>query len=116
MLGCGLYSFFTLIPATILLTISFFVLVVLRKIEARPLKVFGYIIAVLLWIGSLLIVSSGINSLSAGYRHGPYMKPGKAGRHMRGMYGSDMLKQKGMMKNDAALEAEGCLREEQIKE
>jgi len=51
---------FSLIPTTMELTLSFFVLVVLRKVEEQALKVFGYVIAALLWLCALLVFSSGV--------------------------------------------------------
>ncbi|MFA5144697.1 MAG: hypothetical protein WC723_01630 [Candidatus Omnitrophota bacterium] len=55
-----------IIPATVLLTISFFVLLALRKAEAAGLKAFGYVIAALLWVGVLLVLSMGSYTLSTG--------------------------------------------------
>ena len=55
-----------LIPTTILLTISFFVLVVISKIEKQGLKAFGYVVAALLWAASLLVFSAGIYTLATG--------------------------------------------------
>jgi hypothetical protein len=57
---------FAIIPATVLLTISFFVLFTLRKLEAQGLKLFGYVIAALLWVAVLLVISSGLYVLSTG--------------------------------------------------
>lgn len=56
----GLGCYFSLIPATILVTISFFVLVSLQKVVSRKLKLFGAVVAVLLWLSALLILSSGM--------------------------------------------------------
>jgi hypothetical protein len=55
-----------IIPATVLLTISFFVLFVIRKIETQGLKIFGYVIAALLWVSALVIFSSGVYTMSKG--------------------------------------------------
>jgi len=49
-----------LVYTTILLTISFFVLVTVRKTDSKNLKVFGYIIAVLLWISVAFVFFSGL--------------------------------------------------------
>lgn len=57
---------FSVIPTTMLLTVSFFVLVVLRKIEEKALKAFGYVIVALLWLSALLIFSSGIYTAAKG--------------------------------------------------
>ncbi len=61
-----LLGLFAIIPTTVLLTISFFVLFTLRKTEAGGLKVFGYVISVLLWCGALLVFSLGIYTISTG--------------------------------------------------
>ena len=66
-------GFFAIIPATILLSISFFVLLVLRKAESQGLKAFGYVIASLLWLSSLLVVSMGIYTVSTGRHPGLHM-------------------------------------------
>ena len=57
----------TLIPATMLLTVSFFVLVVLRKTEGG-LKTFGSVVAALLWIAAALVLSMGVYVMATGQR------------------------------------------------
>lgn len=52
-------SIFSLIPAIVLLALSFFILRSLYKVEANGLKVFGYVIAVLLWAAVILFLTSG---------------------------------------------------------
>ncbi|MFA5287509.1 MAG: hypothetical protein WC394_04500 [Candidatus Omnitrophota bacterium] len=59
----GLYA---IVPTTLVLTISFFVLFVLREVKSNVLKVFGYVIAALLWLSALLIFSAGIYTLATG--------------------------------------------------
>lgn len=54
------FGLFTIIPATVLLTISFFVLVVVRTVKEQALKSFGRIIAVLLWLVAALVFSTGL--------------------------------------------------------
>lgn len=66
MYTCNYLGTFSLIPVTLLLTISFFVLFVIRKLESKGLKNFGYVIAVLLWICALLVLSSGIYTIATG--------------------------------------------------
>ncbi len=61
-----LIGLFAIIPATVLLTISFFVLFTLRAIKENALKVFGYVIVALLWAAALLTFSSGIYTVSTG--------------------------------------------------
>lgn len=57
---------FSLIPTTLLLTVSFFVLVVLRKLQEQGLKMFGYVIVALLWLGALITFSAGIYATAKG--------------------------------------------------
>jgi len=61
-----LLGLFAVIPTAVLLTISFFVLFALRKIETEGLKAFGYIIATLLWIGAALVLSVGLYAVASG--------------------------------------------------
>lgn len=61
-----LLGVFTIIPTTILLTVSFFVLFALRKVEQGGLKAFGQAIAVLLWIAAALVLSVGVYTVSTG--------------------------------------------------
>ena len=61
-----LLGLFAIIPATVLLTISFFVLFTLRTIKENALKVFGYVIVALLWTAALLTFLSGIYTVSTG--------------------------------------------------
>lgn len=63
-----LLGLLTLIPTTMLLTVSFFVLFTTRKVEGQGLRVFGYVIAVLLWISAAIVLSAGIYTISTG-RH-----------------------------------------------
>ena len=63
-----LLGLFAIIPTTVLLTISFFVLFTLRKIETEGLKAFGYVIVVFLWIAAALVFSAGIYTVATG-RH-----------------------------------------------
>lgn len=61
-----LMGLFAIIPATVLLAISFFVLLSLRKVEIQWLKAFGYVVAALLWISALMVFSLGIYKISTG--------------------------------------------------
>jgi len=65
-MGLKMFGIFAIIPATVLLTISFFVLFAKRMIEARGLKVFGCIIVILLWICAALILGGGIYTMAKG--------------------------------------------------
>ena len=55
-----------LIPATLLLTVSFFVLLAARKIEDNFLKSFGQLLVVLLWAGALFVSLVGVYTLVTG--------------------------------------------------
>ncbi len=57
---------FMIIPAAILLTVSFFVLYALQRPEAKGLKSFGYVTAALLWIAVLIVFSTGIYTVTTG--------------------------------------------------
>jgi len=80
-----LLGLLAIIPASVLLTISFFVLFTLRKTEVQGLKAFGYVIAVLLWIGVLLVLSVGAYTLSTGRHPMMYMMQQMMPCHMRGI-------------------------------
>ncbi|MDD5132719.1 MAG: hypothetical protein PHH44_08675 [bacterium] len=63
-----LLGIYTIIPATIFLAISYFVMLTLNKIEARGLKNFGNLVVFLLWVCALVIFLSGIYAIVTG-RH-----------------------------------------------
>ncbi len=60
------FGLLALVPTTILLTISFFVLFAQKKLESNGLKTFGLIVAVLLWIAAGLVFSTGLLTLATG--------------------------------------------------
>lgn len=64
--GARILGVFAVIPATVLLTVSFFVLVVIRKLETQALKAFGYVVAALLWLAASLVLATGMYTLSTG--------------------------------------------------
>ncbi len=49
-----------IVPISVLLTVSFFVLFTLRKIEEKGLRAFGYTVASLLWLAALVIFSGAV--------------------------------------------------------
>ncbi len=63
-----LLGIYTIIPATIFLAISYFVMLTLNKIETRGLKSFGNFVVFLLWVCALVIFLSGIYAIVTG-RH-----------------------------------------------
>lgn len=79
-----LIGLMAVVPVSVLLTISFFVLFVLRKVEDRALKVFGQTVAVLLWLAASIILACGLYVLITG-KHlmiCPMMEMMKAKHHM----------------------------------
>lgn len=57
---------FSIIPTALLLTISFFVLVTLNKVNLKNLRAFGIAIVILLWISAALLLSVGIYTVITG--------------------------------------------------
>ena len=52
-----------IVPISVLLTVSFFVLFTLRKVEEKGLKIFGYVVASFLWLAVLVVFSSTVFGL-----------------------------------------------------
>ena len=59
-----IFGLLSLIPASMFLMVSFFVLFAARKAETEGLKKFGKVIAVFLWICAAVVLSFGIGVLS----------------------------------------------------
>jgi len=66
------FGLFAIVPISMFLTVSFFVLYAVTKTEMQSLKSFGRVIAVLLWISAALVLSVGIYTISTG--HHPMMQ------------------------------------------
>ena len=73
---------FAIIPATVLLAISFFILVVANNVKEQVIKSFGNIIAMLLWVAAALLFITGITGTSKGY-----CPKEKSGKYHKMMYG-----------------------------
>ncbi len=56
-----------IVPISILLTVSFFVLLALRKVEEKALKAFGYVVASLLWLAALVIFAGAVFNMAKGF-------------------------------------------------
>lgn len=54
------------VPVSVLLTISFFVLITLRKVEEKGIKAFGYVVVAILWLATLVVFSGGIYKIATG--------------------------------------------------
>jgi len=63
-----LFGVFSIIPTTIFLALSFFVLFTLRKVDLQGLKAFGYVVAALLWVCAAIAFGVGVYTVSTG-RH-----------------------------------------------
>ncbi len=63
-----LLGIYTIIPATIFFTISFFVMFISQKIQARGLKNFGNLVVFLLWFCALILFLSAVYAIITG-RH-----------------------------------------------
>jgi len=61
------------VPVSVILTISFLVLVVLRKVDEKGIKAFGYVVLALLWVAALVIFSGGIYKMATGKPKMPCM-------------------------------------------
>jgi hypothetical protein len=68
-----------LVPATVLLTVSFFVLLALQKAEAKGLKIFGAVIVALLCLSALLVFASGLTGRNPMMRMMPDRMRGRMG-------------------------------------
>ena len=105
-----LSGLFAIIPTTLLLAVSFFVLLVLRKVEEKGLKAFGYVVAALLWASALLIFSAGIYTLSTGRQPAICMMQEMMQKKMHQMMPqgqmSDMRMRQRQMKQQAKPEAD----------
>lgn len=95
-----LAGFLSMIPATMMITVSFFVLFAVSKADQKQLKAFGWVVAGLLWLCALTVLTTGMymSSLS-GKMMGKcmMMQKGQGGGMMNGGMGAGM-KEHGMMK------------------
>lgn len=98
-----LIGILAVVPATMLLAVSFFVLFILRKTEDKGLKTFGYVITALLWFCAAVVFSFGIYTLATGCHPMESMRQGiKMGQmeHLR----MPEMRPEGMMRERERLE------------
>lgn len=62
-MGMKMFGLMALINMTVFLTISFFVLLALRKVEEKGLKIFGFVVVVLLWTVAGTILLTGVSAM-----------------------------------------------------
>ncbi|HNW39173.1 MAG TPA: hypothetical protein PL125_00945 [Candidatus Omnitrophota bacterium] len=53
-----------IVPISVLLTASFFVLFALRKIEEKGLRIFGCVVTSLLWLATIVVFSGAVYKAS----------------------------------------------------
>jgi hypothetical protein len=53
-----------IVPVALLLTVSFFVLFTLRKIEEKGLRIFGCVVVSFLWLATLVVFSSAVYKIA----------------------------------------------------
>lgn len=92
MITFRLIGLLAIIPTAVLLTISFFVLFTLCKIETEGLKAFGYVVATLLWIAAALVLSVGIYTVYTGHHPMKCMMQEMMQGKMHEMMGAQMPK------------------------
>ncbi len=60
MWGMKMHGLYMLVPIVGVLTLSYFVLVVNRKVDSKGLKSFGIIIVILLWLVAAAGIAKGV--------------------------------------------------------
>lgn len=61
-----LLGLFAIIPISLLLTVSFFVLISVKNVQSKALKTFGYVVTALLWAAAIAAFSIGIYVIITG--------------------------------------------------
>jgi len=80
------------VPVSLLLALSFFVLLSISKAQTKGLKAFGYVVAGMLWLGVLVIFLGGVYKIAKG---------GYLAKCM--MYKKMMMQNMPMMQNQKAM-------------
>ena len=84
-----------LIPASMLLTASFFVLFTARKSDSEALKKFGQVVAVLLWLSAAIVIMAGVYNAVVNPQRGVMRKGcGISGMGMNGKSDARMQMEK----------------------
>jgi len=76
-----------IVPIAVLLTVSFFVLFTLSKIEEKGLKAFGYVAVGFLWLATLVVFSGAVYKMA----QGPIVMKGMLQQKMKMDYMSQMM-------------------------
>ena len=59
-------SIIAVVPISLLLTLSFFVLLSIGKAQTKGLKIFGFVVAAILWLSVSAIILGGVYGLIKG--------------------------------------------------
>jgi hypothetical protein len=65
---------FLFLPIIFLLSLSFFILVILTNVKTHALKTFGYIIVALIWLTTILVFAGGVYKIAKGVYPGMHMR------------------------------------------
>jgi len=101
-----LSSLIAIVPIAILLTISFFVLLAMRKIEEKGLKAFGYVVVSFLWLATLVVFSGAIYNIAGG------STAMRAMMQQKMKYGMSQMMQQNKMPDMAGLQKGAPVRDE----
>jgi len=88
----SLASLFVVVPVSLLLTISFFVLVTARKVEGNALKIFGQVVVSLLWLAALVLFLGAFQMPGYNRMRGPMHQKAKMGGNMPMMMQREQVK------------------------
>lgn len=79
----NLFPLMAVVPIALLLTLSFFVLLTLRKVEEKGLKAFGYVVVSFIWLAALVVFSGAVYRTAKGTMMSKYMHGQKMGMQQR---------------------------------
>ncbi len=79
------------VPISFLLTLSFFVLLSLEKVQTKKLKNFGFLVVTIIWLAVLIIISGSARRLVKGVNQKKcMMRKEMMMRSMPGMHSEQM--------------------------
>jgi len=113
-MGSRLMGFFAVIPASILLTLSFFVLIALRKVEEKAVKTLGNIALVFLLAAATLVVLAGAHTLLTGKCPIMQMMQARQAIMCKGMMRGPMINKEEMMEKELMMHKMKMREKEQL--
>jgi hypothetical protein len=78
-----MFPLLVIVPISVLLTLSFFVLYALRKVEEKPLKTFGYVVVGFIWLAALIMFSGAVYKMAKAPMPMKYMMQQRMGSMMQ---------------------------------